>query len=271
MADMTKPRKKRHELSDITNPKQRAVAEITKPIIEASGLTMKQFAAFDPRQSLTIINRMFNPDTDGVETGKTYKTLSIKFAKINPKMTAEEYYKELMEAAGLDYKKKYPFNPSGEIIPQVFEDTVKSELMPIIINLSIPCKMPKNHCFREPKSHLMGFDAYIDHISHDLTCDYSSSKNAPIDYWALDFYTGVSGASPLKSFFYNILRDGTDSKVKYSFVTDSETLFNKIIDMNIPSLNLIVSAIFYDGQSFSETYINTGVDHTELDKAGLSL
>ncbi len=270
MADMTKPRKKRHELSDITNPQQRAVAEIVRPVIEASGLTMKQFASLEPRQALTINNRMFNPDTNGVETPKSYRTLGIKLSKINPKMTAEEYYKELIEAAGLDYK-KFPFNPSSEIVPQIAEDTVKSELMPVIVNLEIPCKMPKKHYFREPE--VIEKDGYSQtrNFFHDLTCDYSSSDNAPIDYWALDFYTGVSGISPLQSFFYNILRDGTDKNVKYSFVTDSKVLFNKAVSMNVPALNLIVSAILFDGQKFTETYINTGVDHSEIDKAGLSL
>ena len=106
--DMTKPRKKRHELSDITNSQQRAVAEIVRPIIDFSGLTMKQFAMLNPSQSLTIINRMFNPNTNGVETPKTYCMLAIKLSKINSRITAEDYYKKLMTAAKLNYQ-KYPF------------------------------------------------------------------------------------------------------------------------------------------------------------------
>ncbi len=271
MADMTKPRKKRHELSDITNQTQRAVAEIVKPVIESSGLTMKQFASLKPSMSLTILNRMFNPDTDGIETPKTYKTLAKKIAEINSKINAEDCYKELMEAAKLDYKKKYPFNPSEEIIPHIPDDTVKSELMPVIINLQIPCKMPKECSFS--KRVIVREDGHTSTMAfyHDLTCDYSSSKNAPIDYWAFDFYNGITGISPIQSFFYNILGDGSDKKVKYSFVTDSKTMFTRLTSMNIPALNLIISAIYFDGEKFTESYIKTGIDHSEIDKAGLSL
>lgn len=272
MADMTKPRKKRHELSDITNQNQRAVAEIVKPVIESSGLTMKQFASLEPSQSLTILNRMFNPDTNGVETPKTYRTLAKKCAKINNKLTPEDYYKELMEAANLDYETKYPFNPESVVISVMPDATIKSELMPVIINLAIPCKMPKSLSLSEHETENNGHSKTRP-FHHELICDYSSSDNAPIDYWALDFCTGIATRSlaPIHAFFYMILRESASQKIKYSLVTDSKALFDFLISMNIPVLNVIVSAIFFDGETFTEAYIKTGLDHSEIDKAGLSL
>ncbi len=271
MANAKRPRKKKYDLSDIKNPEQRAVATILKPIIDGIGWTMKEIAKYPPSTSLTILNSMFNPETDGVASPRTYKNTAIKFAKLNDKLVAEELYIELMKAAKLDYR-RYPFDQSEPAELQLAEDTIKSELMPLIINLPIPCKMPKVHYFREPE--VIERDGYSQksYFYHDLTCDYSSSEEAPIKYWAIDIYSGIAGiSSPLKSFFYNILADGTDCSVKYSIVTDSKELFDKVTSMSIPSLKQIVSAIYFDGNTFTETYIDTGYGHIHLDNAGLIL
>ena len=258
MRDMTKPRKKRYELSDLKNIPQKKVATILKPIIDNSELTMRKFADMEPKISLTTLTGIFSPDYDSVPTPRILKLLSIKAAKIT-KLSAEDIYTDLMNAAEYNIS-DYPFNQAEKKALTNTEDSILLSFVTAISELPIKGVIDKRHYFRKSKD-----------FFHDFTMDYTASKDAPIDYWTVDVYVGVSSKSILRNFFFNLLNDGTDERVKYSLITDSQEIYDEMTSMSIPALNLHISAILYKGEKFTETYLNTGINPSDLKKTSLTL
>lgn len=268
MRDMTKPRKKKYELSDLTNAKQKEVAKILKPIIDSSGLTMRKFADLEPKISLTTLTSIFSPEYNGVPTPRILKLLSIKAANTVDKLSAEDVYADLMSAA--DYNIfDYPFKQAEKHPIIIAEDSILLSFVTTISELPIKGVIDKRHVFRK-KTTKPGSTSTM-YYYHDLTMDYTVSKDAPIDYWALDVCIGVPSKNILRNFFFMMLNDGTNERVKYSVITDLQEIYDEMTSMNIPALNLYISVILYKEDTFTETYLSTGINPSVLNSAGLSL
>ncbi len=241
------------------NERQKQAAIKIVDIIKESGKTQKEFAEL-LQVSLATLTNTFRPAYNQVPSIKLIRKIAEQTD--DPKKT----YNELM---GIAHPDDYePYEPSDAELPQnkALIEAQKSNRDSRIIfgflkrieEIAPNPKLDYNHLT------VRGFPRYA-------SVDYSSS-NVPIDAWNIQFNTGSKHGFPLSSiqeFFYDILKDGRKN-TKYSYVTSSEAAYDELMSVKADIIaDVYISVILYKNDEFTETYLTS--NHTELDKAGLSL
>lgn len=233
--------------------KQTAI-EIAR-ILKESGLTQQQFAD-ELGISLATLTNIFRPAYNKVPSIKVIR----KIADFTD--SPEETYNFLMKTSKQDLN-KHPYvidindldNPGNEIREIPMRD------VSIIFHLS---KIIQNITGKR-----MDFSGYTD-VNIPRYGYVQFSGDYPISEWTFDFYTGFGySKTDIMEFFYYILKSGAIN-TKFSFVTNSKSVYEELISLNDSIINKIhISVILFERGRYTETYITN--NHSELDKAGLSL
>ena len=277
MQDLTKPRKKKWELTDIKNSKQRELARILREVMEENSLTSVQFAESFPPVSIATINKTAFSDKEYIPTPRIIKLLANKIANIK-KGNAEQEYQKLMEAAGFDLD-EYPFEDTPKKSPNNSNSSILLSFVESISKLPITFsgELKTNYCiynYFDISEDEHSIPNYILSGGHELILDYSKNPQAPVDYWAIDVIKKNDG-NRFRNILFQILMEGnakhSNSKVKYSVIVDDLGFFNYLKAFELVNLHNYISIILYDGKTFSETYFCTGNNPTMQEIEGLTL
>lgn len=240
---------------EFKNMKQKAVAVIIAGILQESGLSQREFAEKIQVSQATFTNAL-RPYYGKVPTKNLIRSIASQAR--NP----EEAYNEMMEAAGYEIT-KYPFSFSA--VPPETIDTAEEEAK---LRTDFMEALSQKNIFGNINTKAANHNG----IKHDIVISFRDSK-LPIDKWFIDVYTKFTLPREVaRKYLYKILRCGRPAeKAKYSIITNSTEVFNELCSIQIPALNLLVSAIYYDGADFKETYLSTSINPDNLDNVGLSL
>ena len=248
---------KKGNVSDIReteykDEKKKQTAILISDIIEESGLSQKKFAE-KIQVSLATLTNALRPFHNKVPS----KALLRKIAEQTD--DPEDSYYSLMRAAGYDVK-EFPYNIVDNIgIVKVSEEKILFDLSSRISKMAIRGTISTDYKLK---------GAY----PYDMAVEYID-ENAPINLWLVE--VSISSRLPesvVKDFLYRASKKGLSvDKTKHSLITTSKRVVEEFKSLDIPALQLLMSVILYDNGAFNEYYIKTGIDHCDLDKAGLSL
>ena len=265
--DMTKPRKKKYALEEITDSKQRAFATCLKPIIDSTNLTLNDFAEVQPKVSVATLGNIFNPKYGKCPSPRIMKLLDEKISIINTEYDAVELYKQFLRC---DDKRieDFPFekekdNESLALSNVEIENVVLKRLM----NLPISGRVVDNFTFNVPQADELVFDP-----PHSFAVDYTQSNDNRISHWVFDISVEPYWfTNTVRDFIYGVLIDGAANTVKYSLITNSEPVFNHMSNLKYLPLNVYVSVILYKDGKLIEKNIETSADQSILEEVGLKL
>jgi len=171
-------------------------------------------------------------------------------------------YKELLEAAGYDPEKYLDIaiisnsNPSDRhlLLSKIAYTTILNSLS----NIDYPWRL-----YKTPEKHVFDFSIIID--------------NDDINKWYFSPHFSTNPEATLNRaarYYSNILYSGADSKSKYSFVTNSESLLEYLYNNPPHILNLLVSVILFNEKDLSiikEVYLTSSTSLNDDIKAELQL
>lgn len=265
------PRKKRYDTEKLPPGRRELVEQIMK-FVDKRNITIEEFVALadpDEKPSVASLGNMRNPDYQRDVQTRTILRVTKIIAK-EENRPPEEVFDELTKGFP---KGKYQYQPKKNKA-FISEDAIRVEVFTELINNKLLTDSEKEVSLtgRSSKGFLYNEGLATGRFfRHDLVLDYTESSEVPINYWVLDIFKGeVLLKGILKDFFYNIMVEGADENIKYSIVTDSETLFNEFPSINVPALKVHLSCILYKDGKFKENYMNTALDHSQLEKAGLT-
>lgn len=243
---------------EFQNENQKKTAIELAKILEQSGLTQRQMAE-KADISLATLTNCFR-----VSYGKPL-TINAILKIANQTEYPEETYNRLMKAAGHDLF-KYPYNPNQFNLKELAQRTTTIGLdrdFSIIFRFMDRIKSVYDREVVLGKLSGLG-------IPRLATIDFSSS-DMPINEWDIEFHTGFGFPKPtVNEFLYRILKEGKKN-VKYSFVTNSESVYDELASFNIDTLinGIYISVIICRDGKFTETYMTN--NQSELDEVGLSI
>ncbi len=242
------------EKLDFENENQKKTAIIIAEILQKTGLSQKQFA--DRIQvSLASFTNTLRPYYKKVPS----KTMLRKIADQLDESERESAYNDLMMAAGYDLQKfPYRYNSTLENMSTERKEAI---MLSLVSDLS---KLPIQGIVKYDVNTPMG-------NKYDLSVEYKI-REAPIDRWYFEISRRLHASNDIYSrFFYHILSDGADERTKYSLVTETEGVFEKITSMKLPALHLHVSAILYKDDQIIEKHLATGIDYEIIERYGLEI
>lgn len=275
MPDMTKPRKKRNDLSNIEEPERRAVAEIIRAVTESRDYTNQEFCNITG-VSLPTINKLFRKGTGNPPTPRILKQMS---TILPTEWEQLELFGRLLEAAG--YSKeldKLPYEIQRELssfnsdINKLDEENKATE---DFLYRGLPFRIYAAVGFTFQKTELIyniGFEERISNISLEkkpVTIHIENSEL--IDAWEFIICRGTA-EEQLNNFLHKIIVDyPSSSKCKYTLVTNSMELIEKLKQISFPILDAYISIIYFDDSTLTEYPISTTKPLEEQVNAGLVL
>lgn len=239
------------------NENQQNCAIELATLLDMLGLTQRELAQ-KAGVSLATITNQFRPAYGSPLTINSILKIS------NQTEYPEDTYNKLMDAAGHDrYRYPYRIDQIDPLDLSVRTTTVGLDRDTSIIFRFID-KIQNDYDKTVVLGQLSGRG-----IPRLAFIDYSNS-DMPISEWNIEFHTGFGFPAPtVHEFFYRILKEGK-TKVKYSFITNSQQVYDELTSFTTNIIEgIYISVILCKDGTFTEAYVTP--NHTELDKAGLSL